>query len=175
LVRRVDLKRLAEISDGLFFVALLPVGDAPVVVGIGIIRVERDGLGEVGDGAVNPTLPPVGDAPVVVGEGIIRVERDGFGVVVDGEVRIVRRLKREVGALGGILCRQWSNLYSFSAPAKQLDLGATTAPPRLPPKPRVHYIDGSPDQEVFNRNELASSEAFSPLAIQMRRAQAGLR
>jgi len=92
-----------------------------------------------------------------------------------GVVRIVRRLKREVGELGGILCRQWSNLYSFSAPAKQLDLGPTTAPPRLPPKPRVHYIDGNPDQEVFNRSELASSDAFSPQAIQKRRAHAGLR
>jgi len=92
-----------------------------------------------------------------------------------GVVTIVRRLKREVGELGGILCRQWSNLYAFRAPAKQLDLGATTAPPRLPPKPRVHYIDGSPDQEVFNRNELASSDAFSPQAIRRRRAAAGLR
>jgi RNase P/RNase MRP subunit POP5 len=44
LVRRVDLKHLAEVGDGAVNFALLPVGDAPVGVGDGIIRVERDGL-----------------------------------------------------------------------------------------------------------------------------------
>ena len=52
LVRRVDLKRLAEISDGTVDLALLFVGVAPVVVGDGIVRVERDGLAGVGDGTV---------------------------------------------------------------------------------------------------------------------------
>jgi len=52
LVRRVDLKRLAEVRDGLFFVALLVVDDAPVEVGEGIVPIERDGLVEVRDGAV---------------------------------------------------------------------------------------------------------------------------
>jgi len=52
LVRRVDLKRLAEISDGAVDLALTVVGVAPVVVGDGIVRVERDGLAGVGDGTV---------------------------------------------------------------------------------------------------------------------------
>ena len=56
MVRRVNLKRLAEVSDGLVFVALLPVGDAPVGIGEGIFRVERDGLAVVRDGGVNLAL-----------------------------------------------------------------------------------------------------------------------
>ncbi len=63
MVRRVDLKHLAEISDGLVFVAFLLVCVAPVVVGDGIIRVERDRLGVVRDGAVERALRLVGEAP----------------------------------------------------------------------------------------------------------------
>ncbi len=88
VVRRVDLKRLAEISDGLFFVAPHVAGDAPVGVGVGKIRVERDGLGVVRDGAVERALPPVGEAPVGVGEGKIRVERDGLIIVGDGFIML---------------------------------------------------------------------------------------
>ena len=57
MVRRVDLKRLAEISDGLLFVALFVVGDATVVVGDGIIRGERNGLVVVLDGVIMPSGP----------------------------------------------------------------------------------------------------------------------
>ena len=86
LERRVDLKRLAEVSDGLLFIALLFVGVAPVVVGKEIIRVQRDGLAVVRDGAAMLALLSVGEAPVVVGVGIVRVERDGLGVIGDGAV-----------------------------------------------------------------------------------------
>ena len=37
MVRRVDLKHLAEISDGLLFIALLLVGVAPVPIGDGSV------------------------------------------------------------------------------------------------------------------------------------------
>ena len=46
--------------------AFLLVGDAPVGVGKGKFRVERDGFVVVGDGTVNFALPGVGPAPVVV-------------------------------------------------------------------------------------------------------------
>lgn len=90
-------------------------------------------------------------------------------------LRITRRLVRVASEAGGIICRQWSNLYGFAALPGQLDLGAVTALPRLSPQPRVYEVDGNPKAEVFNRNELASSDAFSPQAIQRRRVQAGLR
>ncbi len=52
MVRRVDLKRLAEVRDGLLFVALLVVGVAPVGVGAGNVRVERDRLVVLRNGVI---------------------------------------------------------------------------------------------------------------------------
>ena len=66
MIRRVDLKRLAEVRDGLFFVAPILVGGAPVVVGDGIVRVEGDGLGVIRNRAVDLALVTIGAAPVVV-------------------------------------------------------------------------------------------------------------
>ena len=92
-----------------------------------------------------------------------------------GVLKITRRLIRVAGALGGAICQQCSNLYAFAEPAKQLDLGATTAPPRLNPRPRVYNADCNPNQGFSNKRNSTLSEAFSPQAIQRRRAQAGLR
>ena len=92
-----------------------------------------------------------------------------------GVLKITRLLIRVAGALGGAICQQCSNLYAFAEPAKQLDLGATTAPPRLNPRPRVYQTDCNPNQGFSNKKNSTLSEAFSPLAIQRRRAQAGLR
>ena len=69
MVRRIDFKRLADVGDGLLFVAFLVIGDAPVDVGGDIFGVERDDLGVVGDGVVNVAFTVVGDPPVVVGVG----------------------------------------------------------------------------------------------------------
>ena len=41
MVRRVDLKRLAEVRDGAVIFALTLVGEAPVGVGEGIFRVRQ--------------------------------------------------------------------------------------------------------------------------------------
>jgi len=92
-----------------------------------------------------------------------------------GVLKITRRMIRVAGALGGAICQQCSNLYAFAEPAKQLDLGATTAPPRLNPRPRVYQTDCNPNQGFSNKRNSTLSEAFSPQAIQMRRVQAGLR
>jgi len=92
-----------------------------------------------------------------------------------GVLKITRRMIRVAGALGGAICQQCSNLYAFAEPAKQLDLGATTAPPRLNPRPRVYQTDCNPNQGFSNKNNASLSEAFSPQAVQKRRAMAGLR
>ena len=57
------------------------VGEAPVVIGLGVLRVEPDGLGEVGNRLVVFALLPVGEAPVAIRLGIFRVQPDGLGVV----------------------------------------------------------------------------------------------
>ncbi len=67
LVRRVDLKRLAEVRDGLFFVAFLLVCDAPVGVGGGIFGVERDGLVVVRDSVIILALVEASPAMIKVG------------------------------------------------------------------------------------------------------------
>jgi len=92
-----------------------------------------------------------------------------------GVLIITRRLIRVASALGGAICQQMSNLYAFAEPAKQLDLGATTAPPRLNPRPRVYNADSNPNQELFNKKDSRLREAFSYDAIERRRAKAGLR
>ena len=61
--------------------AFFEVGQAPVVVGQGIFRVQRDGLIKVGDGAVEIALIAVGVAAVVVGDGKVRIER-AFGFFI---------------------------------------------------------------------------------------------
>jgi len=91
-----------------------------------------------------------------------------------GVLKITRRLIRVAGALGGAICQQCSNLYAFAEPTKQLDLGATTAPPRLRPPPRVYKTDCNPNQGFSNKRNSTLSDAFSPQAIQRRRLQAGL-
>jgi len=92
-----------------------------------------------------------------------------------GVLKITRRLIRIAGALGGAICQQMSNLYAFAEPARQLDLGATTAPPRLRLPPRVYNADCNPNRGFSNKKNASLSEAFSPEAIQRRRAKAGLR
>jgi len=92
-----------------------------------------------------------------------------------GVLKITRRMIRVASAVGGAICQQCSSLYAFAEPAKQLDLGATTAPPRLRPPPTVYQTDCNPHQGLFNKKDSRLSEAFSPEAVQRRRAQAGLR
>ena len=106
--------------------------------------------------------------------------RQSIAVALDrleraGVLRITRRMVRIAGELGGIICQQSSNLYAFAELPGQLDLGATTAPPRLSPRPRVYNADCNPNQGFSNKRNSTLSEAFSPLAIQRRRAQAGLK
>ena len=57
-------------GDGLVQLLLLAQGDAEVVVGHGVLRVEFDGLAVGGDGLVQLLLVEQGDAEVVVGPGV---------------------------------------------------------------------------------------------------------
>ncbi len=92
-----------------------------------------------------------------------------------GVLRITRRLVRIASEAGGIICRQWSNLYGFAALPGQLDLGAVTGLPRLDPQPRVYEVDGNPKTEVYNRRGNRCTGAFSYEAMLARRMKAGLK
>ena len=129
--RRVDLKRLPVVSDGLSFVAHRLVGPAQVAIGKGRFRVDLKGLVQVGDGVVELSLFIVGATPVGVGGGIVWVELNGLGEVGDGAVEIkcleMRGPPSEVrgGIIGDWIQLRWCNPRSGSQP---LALGSD--PPR---------------------------------------------
>ena len=60
------------------------IGEATVVVGHGVLRVEADSFDVVLDGPLVLALVIKGEATVVVGLGILRVEADSVIVVLDG-------------------------------------------------------------------------------------------
>jgi len=77
---------LVEILNGAVGLAHASVGQAPVVEGIGAIRVDPDGLVEVLNGAVGLAHASVGQAPVDEGQDVIRVDPDGLVQVLNGAV-----------------------------------------------------------------------------------------
>ena len=82
----IQFQRRAIVGDGLVAQAFGFIRDAAIFVGVGVLRVERDGLVFVGDGLVVQALGIIGEAAIIVDLGVLRVERDGLGVVGDGQI-----------------------------------------------------------------------------------------
>ena len=72
----------------LSWLTLLAVGQATVVIRLGILRVEANGLGVVGDGLVERRPSYRRRCPGCSTPRLFRVEADGLGVVGDGLVEL---------------------------------------------------------------------------------------
>jgi len=111
---RIQSNGFGFVGDGLVIVALLMVGESPIVVCHHIIRFEPDGLAVIGDGPVIVAFEIVGKPPVVIGAEIIRLEADGFAEVGNGEV-VILLTTRFLTVLKG--CREFGGLVCLSVPA----------------------------------------------------------
>jgi hypothetical protein len=66
-------------------------GEAPVAVGVGVLRIELDGDVEVVDRVHGVAHGEEGDAAVHVRVLVFGIERDRGGVVVDGDLVVAKR------------------------------------------------------------------------------------
>ena len=80
--------RHCHVGCGTSFITLFILGDAAIVEGKRMARIEFDGLVVVLDGAVELTFPPVGVAAIVEVIRIVRIELNRLLVVLDGAVEL---------------------------------------------------------------------------------------
>ncbi len=76
------------VRDGAVGIARGGLGEAAVVVGLGVVGIEFDGASIVGDGAGEIALGEFGMAAIAVGFGEFRIEGNGASAVRDGAVGV---------------------------------------------------------------------------------------
>jgi hypothetical protein len=120
---RSELDGRGEVGDGAIEVALATPGEAAVVVGTGVFRVEADRLVVVGDGAVVIAFFVPGEGAAVVSDSAIflalvsvidytRAGRDGaIGVVAVAIIPVL--LAGSEGRRGGEECRERNHSKSL--------------------------------------------------------------
>src|SRR5947208_490320 len=77
-------------------------GQAPVVEGLGEVRLDLEGLLVVFDGLGRLALPRERRAPVVEGVGIVRLDLEGLLVVLDGLGRLALPSERIAPVVEGL-------------------------------------------------------------------------
>ena len=76
--------RLVVVGDRSIALALVVMGVAAVVVGLGVGRIKANGGIEIGDGAVVVPFLVGNEAAIVVGQGELGRKLDGAIEIVDG-------------------------------------------------------------------------------------------